>query len=266
MVEGLTLNQFCSKYFDAAMKIADMTVADHIKRYGRISERADIDEAKSVAVNYALEKVYTHFDVDHESQAKLETYMSTAVRNQTITEIKAETSKVKLPDNNKKHKGEKESTVIIEFIPQGGIKQTIGEPYSRIGYTGVYEKKEEVILHMLNCMKQLPPIDQVILKNWMYKQKTYISDSIDELGWEHSKENENVVGVRCNRAKKSLGKLMGEKPNYRDVSLDPIPFIQTLESEDSAVESRKKATYSAIAKGVDYLDLQSRLGISKDDE
>lgn len=54
---------------------------------------------------------------------------------------------------------------------------------------------------MLECLKKLNGVDQVILRCWMvYPKGEYTDMAIEELGWDDNKRTRNVVNVRCNRA------------------------------------------------------------------
>ena len=49
---------------------------------------------KDLGISYGLEKVYNTFDVDHESRAKIKTYLSKVVHNCVLTELGKESTAV----------------------------------------------------------------------------------------------------------------------------------------------------------------------------
>ena len=81
----------------------------------------------------------------------------------------------------------------------------------RLRTPGRFKKKEDLIAEMLDCLKKLNGVDQVILGCWMvYPKGEYTDMAIEELGWDNNKRTRNVVNVRCNRAIAMLGNMMEE--------------------------------------------------------
>ena len=64
---------------------AKIFFAEHIKAHGQLNPYIDVTLVKDLGISYGLEKVYNTFDVDHESKAKIKTYMSKVVRKCVLT-------------------------------------------------------------------------------------------------------------------------------------------------------------------------------------
>ena len=90
----LDYKTFCDTYYDAAVQVADITIAEHIKSHGQLNPYIDVTLVKDLGISYGLEKVYNTFDVDHESRAKIKTYLSKVVHNCVLTELGKESTAV----------------------------------------------------------------------------------------------------------------------------------------------------------------------------
>ena len=90
----LDYKTFCDTYYDAAVQVADITIAEHIKSHGQLNPYIDVTLVKDLGISYGLEKVYNTFDVDHESRAKIKTYLSKVVHNCLLTELGKESTAV----------------------------------------------------------------------------------------------------------------------------------------------------------------------------
>lgn len=90
----LDYKTFCDTYYDAAVQVADDTIAEHIKSHGQLNQYIDVTLVKDLGISYGLEKVYNTFDVDHESRAKIKTYQSKVVHNCLLTELGKEPTAV----------------------------------------------------------------------------------------------------------------------------------------------------------------------------
>lgn len=90
----LDYSSFCDIYYQDAEEVADITIAEHIKKHGQLNPYIDVDVVKDLGISYGLEKVYNTYDVDHESKAGVKTFLSTVVHNCVLTELGKESTAV----------------------------------------------------------------------------------------------------------------------------------------------------------------------------
>ena len=91
---------------------------------------------------------------------------------------------------------------------------------------------------MLDCLKKLNGVDQVILGCWMvYPNGEYTDMAIEELGWDNNKRTRNVVNVRCNRAIAMLGNMMEDYRIYISVHSAKGCAIQAIQVRKQKVPS-----------------------------
>ena len=266
----LDYKTYCDTYYDAAVQIADITIAEHIKAHGQLNPYIDVTLVKDLGISYGLEKVYNTFDVDHESKAKIKTYMSKVVRNCVLTELGKESTAV----GAKKRPGKPMDSMLLAATIRGGNASL--ESFSGTFKTsGRFQKKEDLIAKMLECLKKLNGIDQVIIGCWMvYPKGEYTEKAIEELGWDDNKRTRNVVNVRCNRAMAMLGKMMcGSRSDYRDIYV-PGAHPVTENTSDQKLQSdkdynfirrRQRAARKSITSGIDYHHLAKSLSTSLSD-
>lgn len=237
MMNGMTYDQFCTAYYAKAMNVADITIANQIKKNGKIHPSIDVDNVKTLGVTYALQKAFDTYDVDREKKASLNAYLSTLVHNCVLTELKKESTAV-----NAKNKWS------LDKLPDVG-KLDMNERGKAfrdyMQYDGRYERKEEVIAKLMKCVKKLNPVDQVIIECWMRNWRTYTKDALEELGWPEDKGG--VVQTRRNRAMAALKQMMGgQKPDYRDI------MAPTTHADYNAVRRRRRAAKAQITGRIDY--------------
>ena len=267
---NLDYKTFCETYYDAAVQIADITIAEHIKAHGQLNPYIDVTLVKDLGISYGLEKVYNTFDVDHESRAKIKTYMSKVVRNCVLTELGKESTAV----GAKKRPGKPMDSMVLAATIRGGNVSL--ESFSGTFKTsGRFQKKEDLIAKMLECLMKLNGVDQVILRCWMvYPKGEYTDMAIEELGWDDNKRTRNVVNVRCNRAITMRGKMMGgARSDYRDIYVPSArqtpeqPSEQNVQSSNdyNFVRRRQRAARKNITSGIDYRKLAKSLSTSLPD-
>ena len=108
----------------------------------------------------------------------------------------------------------------------------------RLRTPGRFKQKEDLIAEMLDCLKKLNGVDQVILGCWMvYPKGEYTDMAIEELGWDNNKRTRNVVNVRCNRAIAMLGNMMEEYRIYISVHPAKGRAIQVIQVRKQKVPS-----------------------------
>lgn len=246
---GLTISRefFFSKFYNFAMECADNTMAGVVKKNGAINKRIDQDLVKSVAVYYALEKVFQSFDVDRATEKGIKGFIFTTVHNQTLTELGKATTEIK---------------------PLTKDVDNLFKNPAAMGYTkdlSYKQRKEDVLADMMRTLKKLSPEDQELIGFWMDDQKTYIEMALDALGLEDTPSNRNMIAVRFNRAKIHLAKAMGgKKPNYRD-TYAPFPSASNAISNDyvpveiNAKRRRQRLVAAEITKSLDYQYMAERL-------
>ena len=265
----LDYKTFSEAYYDIAVQIADITIAEHIKSHGPLNPYIDVTLVKDLGVSYGLEKVYNTFDVDHESKAHIKTYMWKVVHNCVLTELGKESTAV---GAKKRRMG---SVDVLQDAGTFGGRGKFGGFRDYIESGRKYEKKEELIAQMLQCMKKLSGEDQVILRCWMiYPKREYTDRALEELGRENNSRTRNVISVRRDRAIVMLRKMMGgARSDYRDIY---VPTHQnapsqpaepnTLSSLDyNFVRRRQRAAKKSITSGIDYRGLAKSLSTSLPD-
>ena len=156
-----------------------------------------------------------------------------------------------------------------------GGKKKLGAFREYIESGRKYEKKEELIEQMLECMKRLSGEDQVILRCWMiYPKREYTDRALEELGRPNNSRTRNVISVRRDRAIEKLRKMMdGARSDYRDIY---VPSVRNAPSQPSDsgnlssldynfVRRRQRAARKSITSGIDYRDLAKSLSASMSD-
>lgn len=238
MTFGISYDEFSNRYFALAMELADITIAQHIKKNGSISRYIDVELVKQVGVSLALESVYNNYDPDREGAASLKTYMGGLVHNAVISELQKAGTAVKRSHPELVKKKDKERAAIKYKGFLTGVSSMVNQvekrdPHNYIETSDVYERKEKVLDKMMEYLQQLSPTDQVILKYWMEDDVNYVERTLEHFGIESSTKSHQMIRTRCNRAKERLRKLMGgTKPDYRDVNIPSAEFGEDVSQID----------------------------------
>lgn len=225
MVENLTLNEFITNYYDAAAHALDRIVYDYAKAHKGISPYIDLDLVKQVTITYSLERVYLTYDVQREGAASIYTYLNKVLYNSFRSELLKQWTQVKRnhPELVKVKDKVRDSIESHALITEAGLAGEDGikrEPHSYMEAYGVYERKEEVIECLVECIKKLNPTDQVILDCWMHEKRNYVAAALERLGIENTTKSQSMIRQRFDRIKDRLFKMMGgAKPDYRDISV-----------------------------------------------
>lgn len=228
MIDSVEFSDFCKANYDIAKKSADITVLSQIKAHGQFDIHMDLDQVKAVAILNALESAFQTYDPSRDT--KLSTFISLIAHNEVLAELGKEATAVKkFAANPKKRKVQQPvgSINAVQIIP--GVKgdgKAVGpyEPFETMLTSGSKKEQQLLLAKVMKKMEQLPQIDQVILKCWMYEEyedkkylveglkphRTYVQRAIDELGLDDSAAN--AIAIRCHRAKQKLTALVkGEK-------------------------------------------------------
>ena len=88
MIQTGTFDDFCRDHYDEAVKYADLAVASHVSKYGKLDRRMDVEKVKSLAVLSALEKAFQTFDPT--KNVKLSSYLSLLVSRDVQSELAKE--------------------------------------------------------------------------------------------------------------------------------------------------------------------------------
>lgn len=239
MVLDKDFNAFCNAYYKEASKVADITVAKFIGEHGTLNPSVDIDLAKDTGIWEALEKVYSSYDEEREDKASVKTYLSTIVHNKVYSALMKEFRIV-----HKKLKLEKPNT-----------KE--GLSLKDLDVVGNHLTKEELIAELEKYVKKLKGIDQVILYNWLdCSKKNYLAKTLEELGWEDTKRNRNVISVRCHNAFVKLKKKLADKKEAFLEVAERVKVDKTFQpkTESMAPKRRKK-----IVNNLDFDRLSASL-------
>lgn len=244
MIVSMTYDEFCRKYYPEADKVAEITIANHIKQHGKINRRIDIDLVKDLGISYALEKVFLKYDVDNEKHASVKTFLSTVVRNCVLTELGKENTSIGGGGNG----------ISPEDLAKSGKEYRVSD---YIKYEERYERKEETLKELMACVKKLSPDDQVIIGYWMEDKRTYVARALAEFGMEDTKSSRNIIYIRQNRALNLLKAMMGGvKPDYRNMYVHiPRGSAPATPEALNAQRRRQRAAASYITRNVDYNNL-----------
>ena len=187
---------FCKQYYRYACNVAEKKIAYFIKKYGDSNPYIDPAIVRDNAVFDALEKTYLNFDVDHESEASINTFLYTVVSNCVYSE---------LPKFTKGSGGNIRSYAKPDITQYREFKDLIND----FADEKKYETKEMLIMEMLDNMKKLNPVNQVILSCYMlYPKSEYTDKSLEQLGWENTPRSRNLVQLKCFQSIESLRKKM----------------------------------------------------------
>ncbi len=192
---------FCETYLEAARQVADITIAEHIRKHGPLNPGIQVDNVKALGVEDGLKKAFDNYDGDHESRATVKTFLSRVVRNCTLSALK------------------REGKEVCTNLPPDFSFESFAETFRTSDQSA---KKEELIAKMLDCIKKLNREDQLLFQCWLDNPKGYIDNVLEELGWDDTPRTRNVVSVRFNRAIARLGKKMdAHRAEYHDVAENP---------------------------------------------
>lgn len=253
---------FCKMYYKDARKDADIAIAKQIeKEDGLLNSHIDFELVKDLAISYGLEKVYSNYDVDHESHANIKTYMYKVIHNCVLTELGKEKTAlgVKYRDGDP-----------FDYIQDGNGPMSGFRDYIEYGYKN--EKKEDLIAHMLQCVKKMGGVDQVIVTCWMnYPKRNYTEMALDELEWEDNVSTRRVVNVRLLRATERLRKQMAKfRDDYFDIYASSekkqegrIP--KNMGVDYNFIRRRRRAAKKSITRRIDYVGLVQTLTASLPD-
>ena len=190
MVENLTYDQFCSKYYLEASKAVDITETKYIANNGGIHRSIDMDFVKSKTITEALRKAYDTFDADREKNASIKTYIHTIVRTRFLTEIRNESTAVKA--------GKKSD------IDRVGRKAALAD-------TGEEElDRQERLREMAKAIANLTHEEQIVINCYLDHEREYVDAALDKLGWGEERRTD-VLRLK-KRAMLSLQKMMVGSP------------------------------------------------------
>lgn len=239
----ITYEEFCKQYYKFARVVANDAITDHVLSHGKIDARLDIDLIKDLAICYALEKVYATYDVDYENHPTVNAYLRKVTYRAVLTQMEKEGVAVK---------GGKGQS--IDFFIKGGKEYRVGD---YIKYENRYERKEEALAKLMEYVRKLMPIDQMIIGFWMVEKRTYVEKVLEELGMEDNKRNRNIIYIRQCKALGLLRQMMGGvKPDYRDIYIH-VPGVSRDEKEaaaaldSNAVRRRRRTATAYITRNVD---------------
>lgn len=241
---ALSRNDFITKYYAEACTIADKTIGWVVKQYGPIPKSIDVELVKDNGVLDGLEKTYKNYDPERESGASIKTFLNKVVRNSVLTELGKEKTRARRdgriapPPKKPKPEGEHEHPELGQgFIPGISLRQSKdGRPSEAHGYMeniGWRERKDDLCRIAHKCLKWLPDHDRIIILWYLEDKSTYVERSLEELGMENTRSNANWVYQRRDKALKAITKFFKkEKPDYRDISIEPYVDSNRLHISD----------------------------------
>ena len=223
MVENLTIDQFYDLHYDEAARALNKIVYDYAQAHKGISPYIDIELVKQMTIVSSLEKVYLTYDAEREGAASMRTYLNKVLYNCFRSELMKQWTQVKrnhpeLVKVKDKVRDSIESPAVISEASVAGEDGIKREAHTYMQAYGVYERKEEVIERLVECIKKLNPTDQIILDCWMNEKRNYVAAALERLGLENTTKSQSMIRQRFDRIKDRLFKMMGgAKPDYRDI-------------------------------------------------
>ena len=218
MIENLSYNEFCGKYFITANRSADIAVSNFIKKYGVPHQSIDLEVIKDSATEYALEKAFNHFDAS--KNASIETYLFTIIHNRIITELGKESKAIKAGNPLSLDQNDRLRVKVEGRSDEQESDEDDSMDILEVGKSG--SSRAKMISRLQECIKKLSPEDQIILGCWMKSPDTYTDDALKALGW-GSEKRASVQGHK-KRALDSLRKMLEKKsktPNTQESTLEP---------------------------------------------
>jgi hypothetical protein len=269
MIQNLTLDQFISRYYDDAARALNKIVYDYVQANKGISPYIDLELVKQLTIIYSLEKVYLTYDVDREGAASLHTYLNKVMFNCFRSELMKQWTQVKRnhPEFVKvkdKVREDMTSPAVITAAKVAGVDGIKREAHTYMDAYGVYERKEEVIDRLMECIKKLNPADQVILDCWMHEKRNYVAASLERLGIENTARSQSMIRQRFDRIKDRLAKMLGgSKPDYRDIYIPrgeaAKDAIKIEPVERNVARRRARAVKKEMSAQIDYKKIAEKL-------
>lgn len=207
MIENLSYNEFCNKYYMDACKAADSALVNIIKQHGAPHTSIDVDLVKDLAVTFALRKAYENYDSKKEGKSSVKTYLSKIVHNRVLTEFQKEAKGV-----------------------GAGDRRSLDEDFNEGGeYDGTFAEEDGTeqmnrLAKMLKCIDSLGEEEQVVIRCWLANSRTYTDDALKKLGWGFERRSD--VQSLKSKAMSELRKMMKkDKPRseYKEKSIAHKP-------------------------------------------
>lgn len=229
MITDLSFDEFCSKYYLDAQRIADWEIKAFIKKNGQPHSSLDMDLIKDKAIERSLRKAFDRYDFEKGRNASLRTFLSTIIHNQVLTELRNEGT-------------------AIQAGKRGSIDGTSGgEAFKdENDADGSQDNKSKMRSKVEECIKKLDPIEQAIINCWMDNQGNYRIAALAALGW--SQERKDEVTALREQAFDKLQKMLKE--------FEPVHEKQEVsqsEKEPPTIgSSRMVYIYDVPLKAIEY--------------
>ena len=269
MVQNITYREFCALYYGDAVIALNKIAKDYVERHGSINRHIDLELVKQLTLTYSLERVYQKHDVERVGAASVKTFLNTVLYNCFRTELQKQWTEVKrnhpelVKVKDKVRDGMKYKGIMtgVRGAGDSGLKK---EAHTYISASGVYERKEEVINKLMECIRKLNPTDQIILDCWMYEKRNYVDKALGRLGIEITKQSQGMIRRRLDLAKTKLAKMMGgAKPDYRDVYIpsgEAAKDAVRMAPVDRNLERRRaRAIKREMASQINYCGIAEKL-------
>lgn len=191
MVNDMTWEEFCSLYYESAVKAAGIHLEKLRSRLGGWDPRVDESYVVDSSVLSALEKTFSRYDPLR--GCRIATYLSSIVHNDLVDNLEREVKEAAMKAS----------------MPEARRCDTVEDVASVL--------PQKVIDHLMDRLRSaislLSPSDQVILKFYIDDASTYVERSVELLG-----VSENCVRVRRSRIFGRLPRLMGvTAEEYREM-------------------------------------------------
>ena len=272
---NITYREFCSLYHNDAVIALNKIVKDYIDQHGSINRRIDLELVKQLTLTYSLERVYQKYDVEREGAASIKTFLNTVLYNCFRTELQKQWTEVKrnhpeLVKVKDKIRDQIKYKGIMTGIKGAGDDGLKREGHTYLGASDVYERKEEVLNKLMECVKKLNPTDQIILDCWMNEKRNYVDKALERLGLDITKQSQGMIRRRLDLAKAKLAKMMGgAKPDYRDVYIpsgEAAKDAIKMEPVDRNLERRRaRAIKREMGTQVNYMGIAQKLYTSMEE-
>lgn len=272
---NITYREFCSLYYADAVTALNNIVKDYIKAHGSINRHIDLGLVKQLTLTYSLERVYQKYDVEREGAASVKTFLNKVMYNCFLTELQKQWTEVKrnhpeLVKVKDKVRDQIKYKGIMTGVRGAGDDGVKWEPHTYASASDVYERKEDVINKLMECIQKLNPTDQIILDCWMNEKRNYVDKALERLGLDITKQSQGMIRRRLDLAKAKLAKMMGgAKPDYRDVYIpsgEAAKDAIKMEPGDRNLERRRaRAIKREMGTQVNYMGIAQKLYTSMEE-
>lgn len=235
-------NRFCEKYYETAKNDVEKHFFIHIKRFGAVDDRLDVDGIIEDCILHTLENTFQSFDVNYEKPDTLNSYIDRLAHNKLISELKKATTQLG------RENIDSDCDVSEDTWKGSGLKT--------YGVAEKTKKADRDATHdvLLHCIRKLKPFEQLVIYCSLIDPKKYTGLVLEKMKW--GKDRAGYVNLTFKKAKDSLAILLNSDipkyaPEYKARAVRCLDNSAAIESYQ-AVKKRKKKFALMVTHGIDY--------------